>query len=208
MVRDKKHTSKMKSITKVKAGPGALRDGSCEAQTKLGTSLSPMSSHADQTDVVELKRQLDERTAERDKAMAHQAAIAEVLEIVGKSMGDPRPVFERIVDSVARLFDHKQIAIFLAPADGLLHLAARRGLKMEMLDSLYPLPFEQTSAPIVLGAKRQVYYADVLHGPDAPESIRRAAQRTGNLSNVSTPMLWKGQGVGVIAVTREPNVPF
>ena len=165
-------------------------------------------SHNDQTDIVDLKRQLAERTAERDEALAHKAAIAEVLEIIGKSMADARPVFERIVDSVARLFDHKQIAIFLAPGDGLVHLAARRGLKMEMLDSLYPLPFEQTSAPIVLGAKRQVYYADVLHGPDAPESIRRAARRTGNLSNVSTPMLWKGQGVGVIAVTREPNVPF
>jgi two-component system NtrC family sensor kinase len=165
-------------------------------------------SHNDQTDIVDLRRQLAERTAERDEALAHKAAIAEVLEIIGKSMADARPVFERIVDSVARLFDHKQIAIFLAPGDGLLHLAARRGLKMEMLDSLYPLPFEQTAAPIVLGAKRQVYYADALNGPHVPESIRRAAQRTGNLSNVSTPMLWKGQGVGVIAVTREPNVPF
>jgi hypothetical protein len=161
-------------------------------------------SHNDQTDIVDFNRQLAERTAERDEALAHKAAIAEVLEIIGKSMADARPVFERIVDSVARLFVHKQIAIFLAPGDGLLHLAARRGLKMEMLDSLYPLPFEQTSAPIVLGAKRQVYYADVLHGPDAPESIRRAAQRTGNLSNVSTPMLWKGQGVGVIASRASP----
>jgi two-component system, NtrC family, sensor kinase len=47
-----------------------------------------------------------------------------------------------------------------------------------------------------------------LNGANVPQSIRRVAQVIGNFSDVLTPMLWEGRGVGMIAVTREPNTPF
>jgi signal transduction histidine kinase len=167
-----------------------------------------MVSRADQTDTSELKRLLAERTAERDEALAHRAAASEVLQVVGHSMADAQPVFERIVDSIERLLDHKQIAIYLTPGDGLLHMAARRGTNVELMDRIYPRLVEQTAAPAVIEARQQLYIADALHGTDVPDSIRAVAKAVGNYSDVLTPLLWEGRGVGLIAVTREPNVPF
>jgi two-component system, NtrC family, sensor kinase len=131
-----------------------------------------------------------------------------VLQVIGNSMADAKPVFERIVNSIERLFDCRQIAIFATPGDGLVHLAARRGMNMELMDEVYPLPIEQSAVPAVLGARQQIYYPDALNGANVPQSIRRVAQVIGNFSDVLTPMLWEGRGVGMIAVTREPNTPF
>jgi two-component system, NtrC family, sensor kinase len=145
---------------------------------------------------------------ETTEALDYQSASAGVLQVIGKSMADAQPVFERIVDSIERLFDHKTLAIFLTPGDGLLHMAARRGMNAESMDRIYPLPVEQTAVPLVLEARKQVYIPDALHGPGVPDSIRAAAKGIGNFSDVLTPLLWEGRGVGMIAVTREANVPF
>jgi len=158
--------------------------------------------------IANLQEQLDRRTRERDEALEHQTATSEVLQVIGSSMADAKPVFERIVDSIERLFACRQIAIFLTPGDGLLHMVAGRGIKMESLFAVYPLPIEQTAAPAVLGARQQVYYPDVLNGANVPQSLRRAAQVIGNFSDVLTPMLWERRGVGMIAVTREANTPY
>jgi len=145
---------------------------------------------------------------ETKQALEHQTATSEVLQVIGNSMADAKPVFERIVNSIERLFDCRQIAIFVTPGDGLVHLAARRGMNMELMDEVYPLPIEQSAVPAVLGARQQIYYPDALNGANVPQSIRRVAQVIGNFSDVLTPMLWEGRGVGMIAVTREPNTPF
>ena len=145
---------------------------------------------------------------ETKEALEHQTATAEVLSVISSSMADPKPVFERIVDSIERLFQCKQIGIFLTPGDGLLHLAAGRGANMEFVSTVYPLPVEQTAAPSVLGARQQVYYADCLNGADVPESLHRAAELIGNFSDLLTPMMWEDRGVGMMTITREPNVDF
>ncbi|MBR1157343.1 GAF domain-containing protein, partial [Bradyrhizobium sp. JYMT SZCCT0428] len=145
---------------------------------------------------------------ETQEALKHQTATSEVLQVIGRSMTDTQPVFERILDSTERLFDCRQVSIFLAPGDGLLHVAARRGTGYEAIDKVYPLPIEQTSAPRVLGERRQVYLPDVMYGADVPSSIRRVVQVFGNFSVVMTPMIWEGQGIGLISVLREPNAAF
>ena len=145
---------------------------------------------------------------ETREALEHQTATGEVLRVISSAMADPKPVFERIVDSVERLFECKQIGIFLAPGDGLLHLAAGRGANMEFVTAVYPQPIEQTAAPVVLGARQQVYYPNVLNGANVPQSLRRAAEVIGNFSDLLTPMMWEGRGVGMMTITREPNAAF
>ena len=168
---------------------------------------APKALRRRRTSAADQETEVARLTRERDEALAHQATTAEVLQVIGSSMADAQPVFERIVDSIERLLPHKHIGIFLTPGDGLMHAAAVRGVNSDRVFAVYPLPVEQSAAPYVLETRQQVYFPDLLKD-GAPPSLRRVAETAGNFSDVLTPMLWEGRGVGMIAVMREPNVPF
>ena len=168
---------------------------------------APKALRRRRTSAADQETEVARLTRERDEALAHQATTAEVLQVIGSSMADAQPVFERIVDSIERLLPHKHIGIFLTPGDGLMHAATVRGVNSDRVFAVYPLPVEQSAAPYVLETRQQVYFPDLLKD-GAPPSLRRVAETAGNFSDVLTPMLWEGRGVGMIAVMREPNVPF
>jgi two-component system, NtrC family, sensor kinase len=167
--------------------------------------LTLLQSFADQAVIAIENARLFNETQE---ALQHQTATSEVLQVIGSSMADAQPVFERILDIIQRMFGSDGVAVLLAPGDGLLHLAARRGGHTEAIDAVFPLPVEQTAAPSVIGERRQRYFPDVMHGADVPQSLRRAAQEMGNFSAAVTPMIWEGRGIGMISVTRDPKTPF
>ena len=75
-------------------------------------SAMPDSTFADPKDrlIADLQRQLaeaqrlrDERTAERNEALAREAAITELLQIMNSSPGDLTPVFEAMLDKALHL---------------------------------------------------------------------------------------------------------
>src|SRR5215470_6902889 len=53
--------------------------------------------------IAELQRQLAERTAEREEALAREAALGDVMQVINSSPGNLAPVFQAIVEKAHTL---------------------------------------------------------------------------------------------------------
>ena len=85
------------------------------------------SSLADSDHIIaELRRQLDERTAERDEALVRLTATAELLGVINASPGDIAPVFDAMLDKAIRLCDAR-MGVLWSYADDRLTPRAVRG---------------------------------------------------------------------------------
>ena len=129
--------------------------------------------------------------------------------MISSSVADARPVFDSILQASARLIECNGAAVALTPGDGRLHLAAYSGPVEDRFRAAYPVPLEDTASAVALRERRQIVYADALNDPDVPPATRRAAIASGrNVAAVVTPMIWDGQGIGTLVVTREPGIAF
>jgi hypothetical protein len=99
-------------------------------------SATPDSTLADPKDhlVADLQLQLAkcradraEALAERDEALAQQAATAEILQVINSSPGDLKPVFDAMLERILRLCD-APAGYFFRYEQGKYTLAAARGL--------------------------------------------------------------------------------
>ena len=164
-----------------------------------------------------LRHEVAQRSAEATEISAAQQATAEVLQIIGTSIGDPGPVFDKILASCEQLFSCTSIGLFLVDDAGIVRLerfswtasgrieagdavatAIEAGIR-----SVYPMPLAGTSLPMLFERGGVGDFRDVLNNPDAPLSNRLIAQRIGiSFSGLGAPLMWQGRGIGSIAITR------
>jgi GAF domain-containing protein/CheY-like chemotaxis protein len=145
---------------------------------------------------------------ETKEALEQQTASAEVLQVISNSVADTAPVFEKILDSCQRLFATEQMAIYLAPDDGQLHVAALRGAAIQAMTASLPKPIEQTVTARAIRERRTVNVPDAATMPDMPPTVRDLLDLTGNYSALFAPMLWDNRGIGSIMLMRQPPSPF
>jgi len=142
---------------------------------------------------------------ETKEALQHQTAAGEILQVISSSVADTKPVFERILQQIPKLFDGVTGSIGLVGDDGMLHLAAHHGAGREGLERIWPIPLDATDSgsAIAIRERRVVHYADTQHGDDVPERTRRGTVATGSEAILFAPMVWEGRGIGVIIVGRK-----
>ncbi len=145
---------------------------------------------------------------ETKEALEHQRASADILRVIGNSMADETPVFEKIVESCSHLFETSNIGLIVVGGDGLVHLMAYRGHAAESVKADWPRPIEATAIPLLRELGQTLHYPDVLAARSAPPSMRDFAVRFGNLSVASAPLTRDGQVIGTISGTRTPPRPF
>src|SRR5271156_6541427 len=161
-----------------------------------------------QQTIDDLQRQLGERTAERDEALARETAAAEVLGIINASSGELAPVLEAIATAAATLCDAANCAVFRFDGS-LIHLTAQYGLTAAQLGTLrntFPLPPGRGSV-----TARAITTRQVVHVPDLAADVEFAHPNfvaIGLRGSVSVPMLRDGVAIGAITVTRQESRSF
>ena len=145
---------------------------------------------------------------ETKEALEQQTATAEVLQVIGSSVADTAPVFEKILESCKHLFATEQLGIFLVGDDNQVHAGAWRGSAFDAISRTFPLPLDQTMTGRVIRERRTIHIPDADKTPNAPPAVRGVVDLIGNCAIAWAPMLWEDRGVGSLAVLRQPPKPF
>jgi GAF domain-containing protein/CheY-like chemotaxis protein len=144
------------------------------------------------------------------EALDRQTAITDVLATLSGSVTDVQPVFDRILESCARLFATDELMLLTLDDDGeRLHLARHRGDMAEAARALFPIPLAGTGTEVCLRERRVVRFDDALAGADSPPAMRQYARHLGfSWSEAEAPMMSEGRGIGSIMVFRRDLRPF
>ena len=155
---------------------------------------------------------------ETQEALEQQTASADVLTVIGSSVSDAAPVFERIVDSARRILNTNYVNIGLIGDDGQVHVDVNRAAQfpgdpmypkvVAWLQATYPAPTRESMHGYCAHKRAVLNFPDVQHGPGVPASVRELSGWMGNISLLYVPLIWKGQGIGAFEVARIPMKPF
>ncbi|HEY2188695.1 MAG TPA: GAF domain-containing protein, partial [Caldimonas sp.] len=158
------------------------------------------------------------------EALEQQTATAEVLQVISSSVADTQPVFDKILDSCARLFNVDATIINLVGDDGLLRLGAIHAhptatdkpgwsqaemqARIDLMRAQFPIPLAGSGTDLVTKARRVLTFPDIVNGPGVPSTVRAFAMRVGFHAALMAPMLSGDKGIGSMTLMRRALGPF
>jgi adenylate cyclase len=153
--------------------------------------------------IAELQAELEQRTAERDAALARESAITEVLGVINSSPGDLAPVFDAMLERAMRLCCAAFGGLFFCDGERA-RTVATRGISQE-LDEFVRRGFIYSRG---LGQGEGVaHIADLTQAP-ASEIIAAAIGLGGARTMLNVALRKDGRLVGFFSVFRQELRPF
>jgi GAF domain-containing protein len=142
---------------------------------------------------------------ERNEALEHQAATAEILRAMSKSPGDAKPVFQTIVDRAHRLCGADYSVLYRY--DGkLASIVADRHINskaMELLRKMYPAALQPDKfADLAMLQGKVVHSPDIPNDPRFPGNRNRYSEMTKRRAAMAIPLLRGRTVLGAIACGR------
>ena len=188
---------------------GALAVGRTQVGKAADNLVTLLQTFADQAVIAIDNVGLFKATQE---ALERQTATAEVLRVIGSSVADAQPVFEKILDSCQALFGVENVGIQLVHDDGHLYSVAVRGVVAEATATFLPRPVAETTTAVAIRERRAMHTPDVGKILELNESytpfLRSMHDLIGNYSGLIAPLLREKRGIGSILLARSPPKPF
>jgi len=170
-----------------------------------------------------LGQQAQRHEAGLQEVLAHRNATAEVLQVIGSSLADPGPVFDKIMECCERLFDGSSFVLMMVDPQGQLSLARWKVTPAALaefgtqrvadiaagIEANYPMPLAGTQAELSFQTGEMLEFADVLADPKAPHTLKRNAHQLGrSFANLAAPLIWEGRGIGLLSIQRTRTGAF
>jgi two-component system, NtrC family, sensor kinase len=162
--------------------------------------------------IADLRRQLAERTAERDKALAQQTATAEILQVINSSPGALAPVFEALLEKAVRLCE-ADFGLIQSYDGEAFHAMAHHNSPPQFVEFLRT-PFRPTpglASDRIVRGDNVVTFADI--AADGVYTARktvgsRLVELTGARSHLTVALRHDGALRGEIVMYRREVQPF
>jgi GAF domain-containing protein len=146
---------------------------------------------------------------ETREALERQTATSDILKVIASSPSDVQPVFDVIVERAVRLCGARMGRVYRYDGS-LIHMVGGHGLSEPGRDSAqrpFPRPAsEDTIVGRVMLSRRANVLADLDEDDTVPELSREMISSIGARSQVTMPMLLKGEPIGAITLSwTEPR---
>jgi class 3 adenylate cyclase len=158
----------------------------------------------------DLQDQVGTLARELKEALERQTAMAEVLQVINASPGNPVPMLETLLDHATRLCGAQYGILWLGNRDGMV-AAALRNVPTAYANYLKQAAHRfslDTAVGQALATRRPVQVDDVRAGVNTDPMRRATADLGGARTLLTVPMLRKDQIVGVLAIFRQEVRPF
>jgi GAF domain-containing protein len=162
--------------------------------------------------VAELRRELAAHKAERDEALAREAAMAEVLQVINSSPGDLAPILDAMLERAIRLCE-AAYGTFVRFDGENIHVVASRDVPSALADFLrVPGRIRPgTAADRLKRGERYIHVPDESAEPESTSSEprRRAYVELGGARSILVvPLRKEGTVLGGIVAYRQEVRPF